>query len=151
MNDCMLLFAQAKPLNLALIFGILLFVLALFVLVALPIWTIILRASLKWFAGLDVGFGHAYGVSFLLILISSIQQILFRLALYGSLPERGEPDISGLIGFPIIFCLQSLLIGAQFELSFLRACLVELGIFLVCLVIAIVIAAVVLIFSLVAL
>lgn len=151
MNDCMLLFAQAKPLTPASLFGIILFVLAVAFLIGIPIAAVILRASLKWFASLDVGFGHAYWVIFLMAIISNVHHILFRLAFYGSLPERGEPDFSGLYGFPIIFCLQSLLIGAQFELSFLRACLVQLGTFVVVLLITIVVMAVFFIFALVVL
>ncbi len=99
--------------------------------VGLLIFTIVLRASLKWFGGVDAEFGHSLGTAFLFVLLTTIQQILFRFAFYGNLPEKGEVDFSGLFGFPVVFCFQALFLGARYELSFLKACLVNVGIVLI--------------------
>ncbi|MCA8990209.1 MAG: hypothetical protein KDA78_21355 [Planctomycetaceae bacterium] len=104
--------------------------------IALLVYTVVLRASLKWIANIDASFGSSVGTAFLILLISIIQSILFRLALYGSLPQRGESDISALLGIPIALAFHALIIGARFELSFLKACLVELCIFLIYLMLA---------------
>ena len=123
------LFAKAPPSPA--FFAVVLVVFLVGLVIGLSIFTVILRASLKWFGGIDAEFGHSLGTAFLFVLITMIQQVLFRFAFYGNLPERGEVDFSGLFGFPVVFCFQALFLGARYELSFLKACLVNVGIVLI--------------------
>lgn len=127
-----MLLAQANPnASSALILLFILAFSAVVLAIGLCFNSVILRAAAKWFAGIEVEFGNAFMTSALITLVGAIQAVLFRLMLFGNFPRRHEVDPTGLWGFPLVFCLQALVIGVRLELSFLRACLVFLGFYVV--------------------
>lgn len=150
MLESMTMLAQAGKPNPIILLIIILGVGLVALAIGLAIYAVLYRAALKWVTGLEPSFGTSMMTVFLLSLIGGIQNVLFRLTLYGDLPAKDEADPSGLIGLPITFAMLALVVGAREELSFSRSCLVVLAYIGVAIFVGLIMAAIILAFVLVA-
>lgn len=94
--------------------------------IALVAQMLILRTSLLLIAEVKASFLASLGTAILMVIVAFTQSVLFCFAFFGGTEFLGAEDPSYRFGVPIYLAMNALILGATFELSFKKACSVEL-------------------------